>query len=68
MKPKDYLGPVVFVILTFAAFVVGTITNKDFIIIAGYLFIVMAQVAYLIAYTKSIKEEVDSIKQLLIKK
>lgn len=67
METKDYLGLVVFAACTIAAFIYGITTNRDVIIIAGYIFIVMAQIAYLIAYTKTIKKEVENIKQLLNK-
>lgn len=68
MKTKDYFGLAGFAILAAAAFIVGIATDNKFVLIAGYIFIVMTQIAYLIAYTKTIKREVDSIKQLLIKK
>lgn len=68
MEAKDYIGLVFFAVLTVAAFIVGITTSNKIVIIAGYIFIVMSQVAYLVAYTKTIKREVDSIKQLLINK
>lgn len=68
METKDYLGAVVFVVLVILAFVVGITTDNKFVLVAAYIFIVMAQVAYLISYVKIIKKEVDSIKQLLVKK
>ena len=68
MEAKYYWSLVLFAALTIAAFIVGITTNNKIVIIAGYILIVMAQIAYLIAYTKSIKKEVDSIKQILIKK
>jgi succinate-acetate transporter protein len=68
MKAKDYLGSALFAVLTIAAFIVGIATDNKIVLVAGYIFIVMTQIAYLIAYTKIIKKEVDSIKQLLIKK
>ena len=68
METKDYLGTIVFVIMTILAFIVGIATDNKLVLVATYIFIVMAQVAYLIAYVKTIKKEVDSIKQLLIKK
>jgi len=58
---------VVFAVFTIAAFIVGIATDNKIVIIAGYIFILMTQTAYLIAYTKTIKREVDNIKQLLIK-
>jgi len=66
MKMRDYLGLAVFAVFTIAAFIVGIATNNKVVIIAGYIFIVMTQISYLIAYTKTIKKEVDSIKKLLI--
>ena len=68
METKDYLSVAAFALITLAAFIVGITTNNKIVIIAGYIFIAMTQIAYLIAYTKTIKKEVDSIKQLLIKK
>ena len=68
METKDYLGPVLFVVMAILAFIVGIITDNKFVLVAAYIFIVMAQVAYLISYVKTIKKEVDGIKQLLIKK
>ena len=67
-KIKDYLGSAVFAVLVIAAFIVGIATDNKIVLVAGYVFIVMTQIAYLISYTKTIKKEVDSIKQLLIKK
>ncbi len=68
METKDYLGTAFFVVMTILAFIVGIVTNNKLVLVAAYIFIVMAQVAYLIAYVKTIKKEVDSIKQLLVKK
>ena len=68
METKDYFGTIGFVVLTILAFIVGIITENKLVLIAGFVFIVMSQVAYLIAYVKTIKEEMDSIKQLLVKK
>jgi len=68
METKDYFGTVVFVVMTIIAFIVGIGTDNKLVLFAAYIFIVMAQVAYLIGYVKTIKKEVDSIKQLLIKK
>jgi len=68
METKDYFGTGLFIVMTILAFIVGIITDNKFVLVAAYIFIVMAQVAYLIAYVKTIKKEVDSIKQLLIKK
>lgn len=68
METKDYFGIGLFIVMTIVAFIVGIITDNKFVLVAAYIFIVMAQVAYLIAYVKTIKKEVDSIKQLLIKK
>ncbi|OGU67533.1 MAG: hypothetical protein A2W30_00015 [Ignavibacteria bacterium RBG_16_36_9] len=68
METKDYLGTAFFVVMTILAFIVGIVTNNKPVLVAAYIFIVMAQVAYLIAYVKTIKKEVDSIKQLLVKK
>ena len=68
METKDYFGAGLFIVMTIVAFVVGIVTDNKFVLVAAYIFIVMAQVAYLIAYVKTIKKEVDSIKQLLIKK
>ena len=67
MEAKDYWGLALFAVLTIAAFIVGIATNNKIVTIAGYIFIVMTQIAYLLAYTKTIKREVDNIKQLLIK-
>jgi len=67
MEAKDYWGLALFAVLTVAAFIVGIATNNKIVTIAGYIFIVMTQIAYLLAYTKTIKIEVDNIKQLLIK-
>jgi succinate-acetate transporter protein len=67
MEEKDYWGLALFAVLTVAAFIVGIATNNKIVTIAGYIFIVMTQIAYLLAYTKTIKREVDNIKQLLIK-
>jgi len=68
METKNYFGTIGFVVLTILAFIVGAITDNKFVLVAGFVFIVMAQVAYLTAYVKTIKKEVDSIKQLLVKK
>lgn len=68
METKEYLGPVLLVVMVILAFIVGIITDNKFVLVAAYIFIVMAQVAYLISYVKTIKKEVDGIKQLLIKK
>jgi len=68
MEAKEYWGLVLFAVLTIAAFIVGITTNNKTVIIAGYIFIVMAQIAYLIAYTKTIKRDVESIKEILIKR
>lgn len=68
MEAKEYWGLALFAVLTIAAFIVGITTNNKIIIIAGYIFVVMTQIAYLIAYTKTIKREVDSIKEILIRK
>ena len=68
METKDYFGAGLFIVMTIVAFVVGIVNDNKFVLVAAYIFIVMAQVAYLIAYIKTIKKEVDSIKQLLIKK
>lgn len=67
METKDYLSVAAFAVITLAAFIVGIAINNKIVLVAGYIFIVMTQIAYLIAYTKSIKKEVDSIKQLLTK-
>jgi len=55
MEAKDYVGLTLFIVITIAAFIVEITTNNKIIIIAGYIFLVMAQIAYLIAYTKTIK-------------
>jgi len=68
METKDYLGTAFFVVMTILAFIVGIATDNKLVLVAAYIFIVMAQVSYLIAYVKTIKKEVDSIKQLLVKK
>ena len=68
METKDYLSVAAFAVMTLAAFIVGIATDNKIVLVAGYIFIVMTQIAYLISYTKTIKKEVDSIKQLLIKK
>lgn len=68
METKDYFGTGLFIVMTIVAFIVGIITDNKFVLVAAYIFIVMAQVAYLISYVKTIKKEVDGIKQLLIKK
>jgi hypothetical protein len=68
METKDYYGAGLFIVMAILAFIVGIITDNKFVLVAAYIFIVMAQVAYLIAYVKNIRKEVDSIKQLLIKK
>ncbi len=68
MEAKDYVGLTLFAVCTVAAFIVGIATDNKIVIMAGYIFVVMTQIAYLIAYTKTIKKEVDSIKELLIKK
>jgi cell shape-determining protein MreD len=68
METKDYLSVAAFAVMTFAAFIVGIATDNNIVLVAGYLFIVMTQIAYMISYTKTIKREVDSIKELLIKK
>jgi hypothetical protein len=68
MEIKDYLSVAAFVVITLAAFIVGIATDNKIVLVAGYIFIVMKQISYLIAYTKTIKREVDSIKQLLINK
>jgi hypothetical protein len=68
METKDYFGAGLFIVMAILAFIVGIVTDNKFVLVAAYIFIVMAQVAYLIAYVKTIKKEVDSIKQLLIKK
>ena len=67
METKVYFGAGLFIVMTILAFIVGIITDNKFVLVAAYIFVVMAQVAYLIAYVKTIKKEVDSIKQLLIK-
>ena len=67
METKVYFGAGLFIVMTILAFIVGIITNNKFVLVAAYIFIVMAQVAYLIAYVKTIKKEVDNLKQLLIK-
>lgn len=67
METKDYLSVAAFAVITLASFIVGITTNNKIVLVAGYVFIVMTQIAYLIAYTKTIKKEVDSIKQLLTK-
>ncbi|MBK9096858.1 MAG: hypothetical protein IPM14_01805 [bacterium] len=68
MEAKDYVGLTLYAVCTVAAFIVGIATNNKIVIIAGYIFIVMTQIAYLIAYTKTIKKEVDGIKELLTRK
>ena len=68
METKDYFGAGLFIVMAILAFIVGIVTDNKFVLVAAYIFIVMAQVAYLIAYVKTIKKEVDSIKQLLIEK
>ena len=65
METKDYFGTGLFVVMTIIAFIVGIATDNKLVLVAAYIFIVMAQVAYLIAYVKTIKKEVDGIKQLL---
>ena len=67
METKDYLSVAAFAVITLAAFIVGITTDNKIVLVAGYVFIVMTQIAYLIAYTKTIKKEVASIKQLLTK-
>jgi len=66
MKTKDCLSLTVFAVLAIAAFIVGIATDNKFVLVVGYIFIVMAQIAYLISYTKTIKREVDNIKKLLM--
>ena len=66
MKTKDYLSLTVFAVLAIAAFIVGIATDNKFVLVVGYIFIVLAQIAYLISYTKTIKREVDNIKKLLM--
>lgn len=68
MEARDYWGLVFFAVLTITAFIVGITTNNKIVIIAGYIFVVMTQIAYLIAYTRTIKRDVDSIKEMLLKK
>jgi hypothetical protein len=68
VETKDYVSVAAFAFITLAAFIVGIASDNKIVLVAGYIFIVMTQIAYLIAYTKTIKKEVDSIKQLLIKK
>jgi cell shape-determining protein MreD len=68
MEAKDYVGLTFFAVCTVAAFIIGIATDNKIVTIAGYIFLVMTQVAYLIAYTKTIKREVDGIKEILIKK
>jgi uncharacterized MAPEG superfamily protein len=68
VETKDYLSVAAFAVITLAAFIVGIASDNKIVLATGYIFIVMTQIAYLIAYTKTIKKEVDSIKQLLIKK
>jgi hypothetical protein len=68
METKDYLSVPAFAVMTLAAFIVGIAIENKIVLVAGYLFIVMTQIAYMISYTKTIKREVDSIKELLIKK
>jgi succinate-acetate transporter protein len=68
MEAKDYVGLTLFAVCTIVAFVIGITNNNKIVIIAGYIFLVMAQIAYLIAYTKTIKREVNNIKELLTKK
>lgn len=68
MKAKDYVGLTLYAACTVAAFIVGIATNNKIVIIAGYIFIVMTQIAYLIAYTKTIKRDVENIKGILIKR
>jgi len=68
MEAKDYVGLTLFAVCTIVAFVIGITNNNKIVIIAGYIFLVMAQIAYLIAYTKTIKREVNNIKELLNKK
>ena len=68
METRDYLSVTAFAVITLAAFIIGITTNNKIVLVAGYIFIVMTQIAYLIGYTKTIKREVDSIKQLLINK
>jgi len=65
MKTKDCLSLTVFAVLAIAAFIVGIATDNKIVLVAGYIFIVMTQIAYLISYTKTIKREVDNIKKLL---
>ena len=67
METKDYFGTGLFIVMTIVAFIVGIISDNKFVLVAAYIFVVMAQVAYLIAYVKTIKKEVDNLKQLLIK-
>lgn len=68
MEAKDYVGLTLFAVCSIVAFVIGITNNNKIVIIAGYIFLVMAQIAYLIAYTKTIKREVNNIKELLTKK
>lgn len=67
MQTNNYTGMAVYAVLAIAAFIVGIITDNKFVLVAGYIFIVMAQIAYLTTYTKALKKEVDSIKELLLK-
>ncbi|OGU81868.1 MAG: hypothetical protein A2W11_06910 [Ignavibacteria bacterium RBG_16_35_7] len=68
METKDYLGAAVFIVMVILAFIVGITTDNKLVLVAAYILVVMAQVAYLIAFVKTIKKEVGSIKQLLINK
>ncbi len=68
MEINNFTGMALYAVLAIADFIVGILTDNKFVLIAGYIFIVMAQIAYLITYTKSLRREVDSIKELLIKK
>jgi succinate-acetate transporter protein len=68
MKAMDYSGLIAFADLTFAVFVVEIQANNKILFIGGYTFIVMAQVAYLVAYTKTIKRKINNDQELFTKK
>lgn len=65
MKLSEYSGVIIFGVLTIAAFIVGIVTDKTEILLAGYSFLIMTLIAYDTVYVKAIKKEVDQLRKLL---
>lgn len=62
METNNYTDMTQYTVFAIAAFIVGMITDNKLLLVTGYIFIVMAQIAYLMVVTKSTKNDLENLK------